>query len=67
MTKRTHNYPAERKPTGPRPNAGPKPKLEEPVRFTAVVEERHLAWLDSQEDDRQTVLRGLIETAIRGI
>lgn len=57
-----HNYPTERQPTGPRPQAGRKPKLANPKRVTVWVEEEQLTWVLSQ-GDKSEVIRRLINEA----
>ncbi len=65
--KKRPNYPKTRKPLGPRPNAGAPPKVDDPVRFGAYIERRHLDWLD-KGGDRQGKLRKVLDEAmgIRG-
>lgn len=58
-----HNYPAERKSTGPRPQAGRPAKLANPKRVTIWIEEEQLAWVLSQ-GDKSEVIRGLIAAAM---
>lgn len=63
MEERKHNYPKERASTGPRPQAGRKPKLANPKRVTVWVEEEQLAWVLSQ-GDKSEVIRRLIAAAM---
>lgn len=58
-----HNYPTNRAPTGPRPQAGRKPKLTNPKRITVWLEAEQLAWLNAQ-GDKSEVIRQLITKAI---
>lgn len=58
MTK--HNYPTDRKPTGPRPTAGRKSKLINPKRVTLWLEAEQVNWLENQ-GDKSEVIRNIID------
>lgn len=60
MTK--HNYPAKRKPTGPRPTAGRPSTLKDAVRVTLWLEAEQVAWVKAQGEQGE-VIRRLIEQA----
>lgn len=57
MTK-NHNYPTDRKPTGPRPTAGRKPKLANPKRVTLWLEGWQVERLEGQ--DKGEIIRQLL-------
>lgn len=63
MTK--HNYPKDRKPTGPRPTAGRPSTLKDPVRLTIWLEAEQLEWVKAQGEPGE-VMRRLIEAAREG-
>jgi len=64
MTKR-HNYPKDRKPTGPRPMAGRPSTLKDPVRVTIWLEAEQLGWVKSR-GELSEVIRRLIDEARSG-
>lgn len=64
MTKRKHNYPKERKPTGPRPNAGRPPNLSRPKRLTITLEQKHIDWLKTQAPSISEAIRSLVDERI---
>lgn len=65
MSNQKHNYPAERQPTGPRPQAGRPANLVNPVTISATVEADDREWLLSQ-GTISAVIRGLIAAARKG-
>ena len=56
-----HNYPSERKPTGPRPNAGRPAKLEEPQRVTVTLEAAQIKFLKTKAPTVSEAVRAIIE------
>lgn len=63
MEKSKHNYPSRRAPTGPRPQAGRKPRLTNAKRVTIWLDEEQFAWVLST-GDKSEVIRGLIAAAM---
>lgn len=64
---RKHYYPAERKPTGPRPMAGRPSVLNDPERVTIWLSGEQLAWIKAQAGPKETWLQkqGLVGAVIR--
>ena len=62
-TKRKHNYPPTRKPTGPRPQAGRPADMVNPARVVVWIDGEDVDWLKIQPVGMAETIRRLVKAA----